>query len=55
MKIIGFTGGDGGKMAEPGMCDHLIKIPSKDTPRIQEKLKAKTQVLKLCAPITSAE
>jgi D-sedoheptulose 7-phosphate isomerase len=36
MKIIGFTGGDGGKMAEPGMCDHLIKIPSKDTPRIQE-------------------
>ncbi len=36
MKIIGFTGGDGGKMAEHGMCDHLIKIPSKDTPRIQE-------------------
>jgi D-sedoheptulose 7-phosphate isomerase len=36
MKIIGFTGGDGGKMGEPGMCGHLIKIPSKDTPRIQE-------------------
>jgi D-sedoheptulose 7-phosphate isomerase len=36
MKIICFTGGNGGKMAEPGMCDHLIKIPSKDTPRIQE-------------------
>ena len=36
MKIIGFTGGNGGKMAEPGMCDLLIKIPSKDTPRIQE-------------------
>ena len=36
MKIIGFTGGDGGKMAEHGMCDHLIKIQSKDTPRIQE-------------------
>ncbi len=36
MKIIGFTGGDGGKMAEPEMCGHIIKIPSKDTPRIQE-------------------
>ncbi|MGC8555054.1 MAG: D-sedoheptulose-7-phosphate isomerase, partial [Candidatus Acidulodesulfobacterium sp.] len=36
MKIIGFTGGNGGKMAGRGMCDHLIKIPSNDTPRIQE-------------------
>jgi D-sedoheptulose 7-phosphate isomerase len=36
MKIIGFTGGDGGKMAEPSMCELLIKIPSEDTPRIQE-------------------
>ncbi len=36
MKIIGFTGESGGKMAEPKMCDLLIRIPSKDTPRIQE-------------------
>lgn len=36
MKIIGFTGEAGGKMAEPEMCDLLIRIPSKDTPRIQE-------------------
>ncbi len=36
MKIIGFTGEGGGKMGESGMCDLLIKIPSKDTPRIQE-------------------
>ncbi len=36
MKIIGFTGESGGKMAEPGMCGLLIRIPSKDTPRIQE-------------------
>ncbi len=36
MKIIGFTGEGGGKMAEPKMCDLLIRIPSKDTPRIQE-------------------
>ena len=34
MKIIGFTGKDGGEMAN--MCDFIIKIPSKDTPRIQE-------------------
>ncbi len=36
MKVIGFTGKGGGKMAEPVMCDLLIRIPSKDTPRIQE-------------------
>lgn len=36
MKVIGFTGEGGGKMAEPEMCDLLIKIPSMDTPRIQE-------------------
>ena len=36
MKIIGFTGEGGGEMAEPKMCDLLIRIPSKDTPRIQE-------------------
>jgi D-sedoheptulose 7-phosphate isomerase len=34
MKIIGFTGKDGGEMAN--MCDFIIKIPSNDTPRIQE-------------------
>ncbi|HYF30004.1 MAG TPA: D-sedoheptulose 7-phosphate isomerase [Chitinophagaceae bacterium] len=31
---IGFTGETGGKMA--AFCDHLINVPSKDTPRIQE-------------------
>ena len=36
MKVVGFTGEGGGKMAEPGTCDLIIKIPSKDTPRIQE-------------------
>jgi D-sedoheptulose 7-phosphate isomerase len=31
---IGFTGETGGKMKP--LCDYLINIPSKDTPRIQE-------------------
>jgi D-sedoheptulose 7-phosphate isomerase len=31
---IGLTGSTGGKMA--GLCDICIKIPSNDTPRIQE-------------------
>ena len=31
---IGFTGESGGKMKE--VSDHLINVPSKDTPRIQE-------------------
>ena len=34
MIVVGMTGGTGGKMN--GMCDYLIKIPSIDTPRIQE-------------------
>ncbi|MFK7979001.1 MAG: SIS domain-containing protein [Saprospiraceae bacterium] len=34
MLIIGMTGEKGGKML--GLCDYLIQIPSKDTPRIQE-------------------
>lgn len=34
MTIIGMTGESGGKMA--GLCDILLNIPSKDTPRIQE-------------------
>ena len=34
MLTIGLTGESGGKMA--GLCDYLIQIPSKDTPRIQE-------------------
>ncbi len=34
VKTIGLTGETGGKMA--GLCDLLIKVPSKDTPRIQE-------------------
>jgi D-sedoheptulose 7-phosphate isomerase len=31
---VGFTGETGGKMA--ALCNHLINVPSKDTPRIQE-------------------
>jgi D-sedoheptulose 7-phosphate isomerase len=34
MIVIGMTGGNGGKMKDG--CDYLIKIPSIDTPRIQE-------------------
>ena len=34
MIVVGFTGETGGKMRS--LCDHLINIPSKDTPRIQE-------------------
>lgn len=31
---VGFTGESGGKMKE--LSDHLVNVPSKDTPRIQE-------------------
>ena len=34
MHTIGFTGATGGKMKE--LCDHLLNVPSTDTPRIQE-------------------
>lgn len=34
MISVGFTGESGGKIK--GMCDYLINVPSKDTPRIQE-------------------
>lgn len=34
MKVVGLTGAEGGKMN--GNCDFFIKIPSTDTPRIQE-------------------
>ncbi len=34
MITVGFTGEGGGKMN--GLCDHMIKVPSNDTPRIQE-------------------
>lgn len=34
MTVVGFTGSGGGKLAE--LCDHLLAIPSQDTPRIQE-------------------
>lgn len=34
MITVGFTGESGGKMRS--LCDHLINIPSVDTPRIQE-------------------
>lgn len=32
--VVGMTGADGGQLA--AHCDYCIKIPSKDTPRIQE-------------------
>ena len=31
---VGLTGATGGKMG--GLCDHCLKVPSNDTPRIQE-------------------
>lgn len=31
---VGFTGQSGGSM--PALCDHLIRVPSDETPRIQE-------------------
>jgi D-sedoheptulose 7-phosphate isomerase len=34
MITVGFTGESGGKIR--ALCDHLINIPSADTPRIQE-------------------
>jgi D-sedoheptulose 7-phosphate isomerase len=34
MTTIGFTGADGGQMKN--LCNHLLNIPSSDTPRIQE-------------------
>jgi D-sedoheptulose 7-phosphate isomerase len=34
MITIGFTGEGGGKMRD--LCDHLVNVPSNDTPRIQE-------------------
>jgi D-sedoheptulose 7-phosphate isomerase len=34
MVTVGFTGMSGGQMKP--LCDHLINIPSSDTPRIQE-------------------
>lgn len=32
--IVGFTGETGGKMAD--LCDYCFKVPSRDTPRVQE-------------------
>ncbi len=34
MITAGFTGETGGKMKD--LCDYLVNVPSKDTPRIQE-------------------
>ena len=34
MSVVGLTGAGGGQLA--ALCDHLIAVPSKDTPRIQE-------------------
>ena len=34
MTVVGFTGATGGEMAK--LCDYLIRMPSSDTPRIQE-------------------
>jgi len=34
MKVIGMSGGNGGRMSS--MCDILLRVPSSDTPRIQE-------------------
>ena len=34
MVTVGFTGATGGEMSD--LCDHLLAIPTNDTPRIQE-------------------
>lgn len=34
MKVVGMVGAAGGKM--DGICDFIIKVPSTDTPRVQE-------------------
>jgi D-sedoheptulose 7-phosphate isomerase len=34
MVTVGLTGGDGGAIA--AACDHCIRVPSEETPRIQE-------------------
>ncbi len=34
MQVVGFTGRDGGRMKD--QCDWLLRMPSADTPRIQE-------------------
>jgi D-sedoheptulose 7-phosphate isomerase len=34
MITVGFTGASGGKMND--ICDYIVRIPSNDTPRIQE-------------------
>lgn len=34
MKVVGMTGRKGGKF--PGLCDFVLKVPSDNTPRIQE-------------------
>jgi D-sedoheptulose 7-phosphate isomerase len=34
MVTVGFTGETGGKMAT--MCDHIVRVPSRETARIQE-------------------
>lgn len=36
MATVGFAGGDGGRMAEPGYLDAVIVVPSAYIPRIQE-------------------
>ncbi len=33
---LGMTGADGGLMEEQSLCDHLLKVPSTNTARIQE-------------------
>ena len=34
MITVGMTGESGGKMRD--MCDYMLRVPSNDTPRIQE-------------------
>lgn len=34
LAVIGLTGADGGQLA--AMCDRCLRVPSRDTPRIQE-------------------
>jgi D-sedoheptulose 7-phosphate isomerase len=45
MVTVGLAGGDGGRMAEPGIVDHLFVMPSSSVHRIQEAQTTVYQVL----------
>ncbi len=36
LRIVGLLGRDGGELVSGGYCDHVLIVPSEETPRIQE-------------------